>query len=219
MNLSSLDVTGYQGQPVLNTFIAHPEPARHLGIVLPGYRYPADMPPLHYAGRVLLDQGADLLRVEYAYYRTSFQQQPESTQDEWIASDVFAACEAGLSQRSYEEVTLIGKSLGTIAMGHLLSDRRFQNATCIWLTPILTLEWLCSRIEQLRPRSLFVIGTADPFYRPDVLRQLQQATHGQVAVLEGVDHSLEISGDIHQSLLALHQMVEQFQSFLGKATS
>ncbi|HSL46155.1 MAG TPA: alpha/beta family hydrolase [Anaerolineales bacterium] len=214
MNLSSLDVVGYQNQQVPATFIAHPNPANHLGIILPGYRYAAEMPPLHYAGRVLLNQGADLLRVEYAYYRTDFQQRPEHEQDKWISSDVLAACEAGLARRQYEKITLVGKSLGTIAMGHLLSDSRFQKATCVWLTPILTVEWLCSRIEQLHPRSLFVIGTADQFYKPDLLKQLQHATHGQVVVLEGVDHSLELPGDIPQSLRILDQIVQALQTFL-----
>lgn len=218
MNLKSLEVMGYKNQPVPSTFIAHPNPANHLGIILPGYRYPVEMPPLHYAGRVLLNQGADLLRVEYAYYRTDFQQQSESEQDQWITSDVLAACEAGLAQHPYERITLVGKSLGTIAMGHLLADRRFQEAACVWLTPILTVEWLCSRIEQLHPRSLFVIGTADQFYKPDILNRLQHATHGQVVILEGVDHSLEISGDISESLRVLHQMVHAFQAFLGEAT-
>jgi hypothetical protein len=213
-NLSSLDVVGYRSQPVPNTFIAQPEPTEHLGIVLPGYRYSPDMPPLHYAGRILLEAGADLLRIEYAYYRTDFPKQPESEQDRWLAGDVFAACETAFSQRAYENVTLIGKSMGTIAMAQLLADPRFQNATCVWLTPILTTDWLCSRIEQVHPRSLFIIGTADRFYQPEALKRLEEVTGGRSLVLEGVDHGLEIPGDIPKSLLALNQIVEALQEFL-----
>jgi hypothetical protein len=216
MELSSLNVNGYQNQPVPNTFIAHPNPARHLGIILPGYRYPADMPPLHYAGRVLLEQGADVLRVEYAYYRTDFLTHPENEQDEWMSTDVFAACEAGLSQRAYEKITLVGKSLGTIAMGHLLADERFQEAACVWLTPILTVDWLCSRIEKIHPRSLFIIGTADQFYKPDILKHLETVTNGRALVIEGVEHSLETPNSISETLTALHQIVGALQEFLGE---
>jgi hypothetical protein len=174
------------------------------------------MPPLHYAGSILQEQGADLLHVEYTYYRTDFYQHPQSEQDEWISSDVFAACNALLSQHSYEKITLVGKSLGTIAMGHLLSDPRFQKATCIWMTPILTEEWLCSRIEQVHPRSLFIIGTADQFYKPDVLKRLEHVTNGKSVVLDSVIHSLEIPGDIPQSLAVLNQIVQACQKFLGE---
>src|SRR5574342_273278 len=114
-NLSSLNIAGYKNQPVPNTFIAHPNPTKHLGIVLPGYRYAVEMPPLYYAGRILLEGGADLLRIEYAYYCTDFTKHPASEQDQWLASDVSAACEVGLSYRSYEKITFVGKSLGTLA--------------------------------------------------------------------------------------------------------
>jgi hypothetical protein len=218
MELSSLDIVGHKKQPVPNTFIAQPQPTTHLAVILPGYRYPVEMPPLHYAARILLEQAADVLRVEYAYYRTNFLQQSESEQDEWISNDVFAACEAGLSQRSYEKITLVGKSLGTIAIGHLLSDLRFQQATCVWVTPLLTVEWLYSRVEQTRPRSLFIIGTTDRFYKPELLNHLKAVTQGQTCILEGADHGLEIAGDIPGSLAVLHQIVETLQAFLNEGT-
>ena len=216
MELSSLDAVGYQDQRVPNTFIAQAKPTAHLSIILPGYRHSADMPDLHYAGRVLLEQGADLLRVDYAYNQTDFMERPESEQDKWISNDVFAICNAGLSYRSYEQITLIGKSLGTIAMGHLLADSRFQHATCVWLTPLLTVEWLCSRIEQIHPRSLFIIGTSDTFYKPEILRRLENATKGHSLVIEGASHALEIPDDISKSLAALNQIVQSLNNFLNK---
>jgi hypothetical protein len=214
MELSSLDVIGYQNQRVPNTFIIQPKPTPHLGIILPGYRHSADMADLHYAGRILLEQGADLLRVEYVYYQTNFMEQPENGQDKWISNDVFAVCNAGLSYRSYEQITLVGKSLGTIAMGHLLADSRFQSATCVWSTPLLTVEWLRSRIEQTHPRSLFIIGTADKFYKPDILKHLENVTKGRAVVIEGANHGLEIPDDISKSLMALNQIVQALQEFL-----
>lgn len=214
--LRSLDVAGYKNQPVPNTFIFQPKAARHLGIVLPGYRYSPEMAPLYYAGRILLDQGADLLRIEYAYYRTNFRKQPQSEQDKWLSSDVAAACKAAFSRRSYEKITLIGKSMGTIAMGQLLGDPRFQSAACVWLTPLLTLERLCSRIEQIHPPSLFIIGSADQFYKPDILEHLGQVTGGPSLVLEGANHGLEIPGDIPKSLSALSLIVQALQEFLGE---
>jgi predicted alpha/beta-hydrolase family hydrolase len=218
MELRSLDVVGYKNEPIPNTFIAQPGSTKHLGIILPGYRYPAEMPPLYYAAQVLSKQGADVLRVDYAYNRTNFAEQSAAEQEKWISSDVMAACNAALSQRSYEKLTLVGKSLGTLAMGHLLSDKRLQRASCAWLTPILTAEWLCSRIEQLRPRSLFIIGTADQFYDPDLLAHLETVTRGHAMVIEGANHGLEVPGDIGRSLAMLNAIVRAFEEFLRDET-
>ena len=214
INFDSLDVVGYENQRVANTFITQQEPTNHLGIILPGYRYSPDMAPLHYAGHILLGQGADVLRLEYAYYRTDFAERSNNEREERLSSDVFAACNAGLSHRTYEKITLIGKSLGTLAIGHLLNNSRFQQAACVWETPLLTVEWLCSRIEQIQPRSLFIIGTADQYYKPEILQRLERATDGKSLVMENVDHSLEIPGDISGSLTALNQMVQALQGFL-----
>ena len=213
-SLQSLDIRGYQNKSVPNTFIAQPQETNHLGVILPGYRYPVEMPPLYYAARTLLEGGADVLRVEYAYYRTGFKQQPESEQNRWLMSDVLAACNAGLAHRFYDRITLAGKSIGTLAMGSLLADPRFQSATCLWLTPLLTVERLRARIEEACPRSLFVIGTADRFYRPELLAQLERATGGRSLVIAGADHALEIPGDIPKSLDALDQMVAAMGEFL-----
>ena len=216
LNFSSLDVTGYRNQQVPNTLITQPNSTRHLGIILPGYRFPADTAPLYYAGRILLEGGADLLRVEYAYYRTDFMKRSQSEQDQWISSDVFAACKSGLSQRSYEKITLVGKSLGTIAMGHLLADSLFQSAACIWETPLLTVEWLRARIEQTHPHSFFLIGTADKFYQPDILKHLEHVTKGHSLVIDGANHALEIPGDISKSLVVLEQIVQALRAFLNE---
>jgi predicted alpha/beta-hydrolase family hydrolase len=214
MELRSLDIVGYKNQKVPNTFMIQPATTHHLGVILPGYRHSADMADLHYAGRILLEQGADLLRVEYAYYRTDFMGQLDSEQDKWISSDVFAVCNAALSHRSYDQITLVGKSIGTIAMGHLLADSRFQGATCIWSTPLFVGEWLCSRIEQIHPRSLFITGTSDKFYKPDILKHLEHATKGRVIVIEGANHGLEDPDSISKSLTALNQIVQALQEFL-----
>jgi hypothetical protein len=75
---------------------------------------------------------------------------------------------------------------------------------------------LCSRIEQVHPRSLFIIGTADQFYKPDILKHLENVTNGRVVVVEGANHGLEISDSISKSLIALTQIVQGLQEFLDE---
>ena len=100
-------------------------------------------------------------------------------------------------------------------MGHLLADERFHKAACIWFTPIITVEWLRSRIEQIHPPSLFIIGTEDQFYQPELLKQLEKVTGGNSLVIEEIDHSLEIPGDIPKSLMVLNQIVQRLHEFFN----
>jgi hypothetical protein len=79
----------------------------------------------------------------------------------------------------------------------------------------LTNEWLCARIEQARRRSLFVIGTADGYYKPEILQCLVEVTNGQAVVIEGADHGLEVAESIPRSLQGLGRIVRGLQEFLG----
>ncbi len=214
MQITSLRINGYRGDPVPNTFYRQDGEAKHLGIVLPGYRFSVDRAELYYAARILLEQGADVLRAEFAYYETGYAKASESEQYNWLAKDASAVGDAGLAQRPYEKVTLLGKSLGTLAVGRLLGDRRFQGAACIWFTPMLTDEALVRQIEQVKPRSLFIMGTADPYYRPDVLKRLIAATGGHLTLIDGANHGLEVPGSIPASLEALNRIVKDLQDFL-----
>ncbi|MBN1440053.1 MAG: hypothetical protein JW929_11645 [Anaerolineales bacterium] len=214
MEIVSLDVLGYDRRPVPASMIVHPGETDHLGIILPGYRHTVDMPDLHYAGLILQQRGADVLRVEYAYPKTDFRQRPQEEQAKWLAADARAACAAGMRRRKYQKLTVIGKSLGTLALGHLLEDPAFAAAACVWSTPVLSSEWLCAQIRKYRPRSLFIIGTADDFYQPAVLEDLVNATQGDTLVLEKVHHGLEITGDIPGTMEALSKIVEAMQGFI-----
>lgn len=211
-----LQITGYRAEPVPNTFHRQDDEARHVAILLPGVAYTCQMPLLYYPTRLLLALGADVLWVEYAHHRRAdFLALSDSERERWFITDVSAACQAALAQRPYQQITLIGKSMGTLAMGHLLtSDARLVQARAIWLTPLLRNSRLRAQIQQSKPRSLFVIGTADSHYDPAHLAEMQKATGGDVSVIDRGDHSLEIEGDIWRSLQAIEQVMRAIQVFL-----
>ncbi len=103
---------------------------------------PAQMPLMYYPGRLLLESGADVFLVGYNYsQRPDFQSAPVEERDLWLRTDAIAAYQAALAQRNYERVTLVGKSIGTRAIGHLLAtEERLPSLRCVWLTPILRNE-------------------------------------------------------------------------------
>jgi hypothetical protein len=218
ISVSTLDIKGYQHQAVPNTFMRQDRETSHLAILFPGMGYAASMPVLYYPGRILVGQGADLLGLEYDYKRSSFQALSDEEQDRWFFADISAACDTGLAQRSYEQVTVLGKSIGTLAMGHLLTtEPRLQEARWIWLTPLLRNERLRDQIKQIKHRALFVIGSADGHYDLGLLAEVERATGGDSLVIGGANHSLEIEHDIMQTIHALERVLEAIKRFLTES--
>jgi len=216
--IETLDIRGYHDMVVPNTFFRQDQPTSHLAIIYPGIGYTAQMPVLYYPSRVLLARGADVLRAEYAYNRPEFRILSKVEQDQWFHADVMAAYHVALAQRNYRQLTLVGKSLGTLALGHLLSaSAHLSPIRCLWLTPLLRNDQLREQIRRTQHRALFVIGTADPHYDPAYLADVQSATKGRSVTIEGADHSLEIGDDIIQSLHAQARIIEAVEQFLKDA--
>ena len=216
ISFKSLSISDYHGAPLSNTFMHQEQTARQLAIVLPGQGYTAHMPVLYYPTRLLVSRGADVLCVEYDYHRKpAFGKASSVERGRWLFADATAALEAGLAQRAYEQVVLVGKSLGTLAMGHLIAtDARLAQSPCIWLTPLVRDETLRRQIAQVKPGSLFVIGTADSHYDPAGLAQVVEATRGQSLVIEGANHSLETGDNVLESLHAMERVVQAVATFL-----
>jgi predicted alpha/beta-hydrolase family hydrolase len=213
-----LDTAGYQGQPVPNELIRPEGETDHLAILLPGYGYTCDGPLFYYAESLLVHTGANILRVEYAYNKTpGFMQRPEAEWLAWLAADVTAAYRTALAQRPYRELILIGKSLGTLAIAHLLTmDDRFTGPVrAIWLTPAFRLAGLTERMRPITDPSLIVIGDADPHYDEAALTTLAETMRPEVLVVPNADHSLEIEGDIITSIAILGHVTQAIARFLG----
>jgi hypothetical protein len=212
----TLDIRSHRGQAVPNTFFAQNSETHHLAVVFPGLGYTAHMPLLYYPRRLLLERGADVLLVEYDYReRVDFRMPRDPERDRWFFDDVAAACKAGLGQRPYSGVTLVGKSLGTLAMGYLLTeDARLSRARCVWLTPLLRDDRLRAQMRRAGGHSLFVIGTADSHYNPAYLEEVRLASGGESVVIQGADHGLEIEGDTVGSIRAVEQIIRVMQQFL-----
>ncbi|PKO12383.1 MAG: hypothetical protein CVU39_24465 [Chloroflexi bacterium HGW-Chloroflexi-10] len=217
MKSEKLNIGGYQGLPVPNTFFRQENPDNtHLAIVFPGLNYSSKMPGLYYPWQLMRSKGADVLLVEYQYNTSEFQSLPSNIQDEWIKTDAEAVYKIGSALRDYTQITLIGKSIGTLALGHLLeSQSDLRSANWVWLTPILTNKPLLKQLLAIPHRGLFVIGTADRYYDPAVLAQLEWSGGSQSLVLPGADHGFEIPGKPLESLRLLQRMVEELNEFIA----
>jgi pimeloyl-ACP methyl ester carboxylesterase len=168
------------------------------------------MPLLYYPARMLSARGADVLRVDYDYRHTG----PEARGGAF-AADVAATWEAGLAARPYERVTLIGKSLGTLALGQLLATvPNPPPMRSLWLTPLFRDARLRAQAMAIRQPAFFAAGTADPHYDAEALAAVQEATGGEALVIEGANHSLEIEGDVGGSIRILERVMRAIEAFI-----
>jgi predicted alpha/beta-hydrolase family hydrolase len=202
---------------VPNTLLRQDATATRVALLLPGFGYSCDMPLLYYATLLLWNSGADVLRVEYAYHRRpEYRDLPASDQREWLLADAAAALDVVSQQSQYQQLVLIGKSLGTRAMGYLLTEKPPpQEVRAIWLTPLLRDPELRRQMRACAARSLTIIGTADAHYDPDYLRELSAETGIMVVTVEGADHSLDLEGDAVGSIRAMERVLGAIGAFLA----
>lgn len=215
---STLTIPGHQNHPVPNEFLRQDPATDHLAALLPGFAYTCDMPLFYYAETLLLAAGADLLRVEYGYHRRpGYRNLPPSEQRAWLFDDATAALRTALSQRSYQNLTLVGKSLGTLAMGNLLSHPFLPlTIRAVWLTPLLDDDTLYRQIRAHHGPSLIAIGTADPAYNPSLLAVLQQQPNMEIVTIDRADHSLDIPADTPASVQAINEIVRALHALLSQ---
>jgi hypothetical protein len=212
---TSLSIPGYGGEQVPNHFLGQDKDAAKLAVFFPGLGYTCDMPAFYYAQNMLEDS-ADILRVEYAYGpAASFKSIADIEQFAPLFDDAAAVWNAVWSKRPYQTVTLIGKSLGTMAVGQLLAtDQSTPEIQVIWLTPLLRSNRLLRQMQAFRGRSLIVIGTKDPHYDPEILDSLREKPGTELLVIDGVDHGLDIPGDAIGSVEAMRTIVAAIKRFL-----
>jgi predicted alpha/beta-hydrolase family hydrolase len=179
---------------VPNTFFRQETETNHLTMIFPGLNYSCDMPLLYYAAQIILEAGADVLQVKYDYTQAqpSGKVSPLSDRFGSLAEDVILITRIALEQREYKQLTVIGKSLGTLAIPILLqADLSLHPQTCIYLTPILQELVPPHDLIQTCPRNLFVIGTKDRYYDPELIKGFRTSQPDNFMIIEGVNHSLE----------------------------
>lgn len=215
-SIGRLSIVGHDNAPLPHSFIRHERDTSHLAVFFPGLAYGPERPALYYPARLLGEMGADLLRLERLYQDfPGFADMTEGERARVMVTDALSACETALRHREYRRITLVGKSIGTLAMARLLKLMpALRQADCVWLTPILANERLRRMLAEVRPRSLFVIGTADRFYDAGLLQEVEEKTEGRSVVVEGGDHSLEIPGSVAASIRGMEAIIQEISAFL-----
>ena len=173
----------------------------HVAIVLPGQSYGPALPVLRYPALVLRQVGADVRVVEYS----------DPSADDFIQS-VRASVRALAADA--DRVTLVGKSLGTLALAALTSDDVRDDAEAIWITSLFDRPDVAAAAKAKPWRSLYVYGTADPVHDPDAQAAVTATTRGRELAVAGGDHTLEIDGHALATVQAMLDLTRAVLDFV-----
>lgn len=224
-SFSRLPLAGYDRKPLANTYLRQNEPPLQperniLGVMYPGRNYSNQMPLLYYTSTVLLSLGADVLQVDPDYSSPEFENAPQEVQAAWLAGDARSAMDTAIQHGRYNRLVLAGKSLGTIAISHLLAtglpDDMPSDPILIWLTPLLHLPPVVQAAKSYHGPAIFISGTGDPAYNPQALQEIQRETGAEAYLVENADHSLRVPGDPVASIYRMAETMEALQKFLTK---
>jgi pimeloyl-ACP methyl ester carboxylesterase len=196
-------------EPIPHRFLRCAAATDHAALLLPGAEVAFLHPALYYCVIECMRCQADILWVGYGA-RPQFPSLSLAEKAIQAKQDTLDACRA-----------LIGKSLGTLAMCHLLTATLVaMPVQAIWLIPLFQHQDLREQLRQVCVPSLFVIGTRDAHYDPAYVRELRDcyAGKGEALVIEGADHGLEVGAegaDLLGCLLGCLRVLEQVMCAIG----
>ncbi|MEJ6393708.1 alpha/beta family hydrolase [Gymnodinialimonas sp. 2305UL16-5] len=163
-----------------------------LAVILPGLRYTCDRPLLRDVAQVFQSRGCDIARVTFTYDDDpQFMKAEDGLQFDQLAADGRDIIDALLSRQPYDRVWIIGKSLGTLSMGGVLSEGHYspQQVHAIWLTPGLIETPLLDQLLAQPYPSLAILGTEDSSCRADIVDRLSASAHIAFHSISGADHA------------------------------
>jgi dienelactone hydrolase len=133
-----------------------------------------------------------------------------------LLAESSAAIKVAMTQRGYDRVCLLGKSLGSGVIAYLCRrEPHLASARAAYLTPPLGTPFFDPIVSETQQPSYLAIGTSDRFYNVNALEALQSSKPFQTTTVEGADHHMVIPGDLESSLRILQEVVKDVVGFLA----
>jgi hypothetical protein len=204
---------GYRNQPVSFQLIKQNKQASSLAVMLPGRGYTVQGPLFHYSTGVFLNKGFDVLHVNYDYNTVQSESLTLEEEVKQITQDVNSVLDHILIDQPYEDYTLIGKSLGTIALSSIVDRMAFKDAKIVWLTPLLQLDYVMEMMLFSTQNGLCIIGDEDPCFISEKFEKLKEKENMQTLLIPGTEHSLNYSDRPVDSIDVLKKVITKISNF------
>lgn len=191
------------------TLIKQDEESNHLAIILLGLGYTTQAPLLHFTTGIFLNKGSDILHVNYKYSKDEF----SALSEDEFTRDILSVVGPTLERHPYTNFTLVGKSMGTIGLVHLLKLPSFKSARTIWLTPLLQRESVYEGLLHSNNQGIAVIGSDDPCFIKERFEEIRNNQNVTLHLVEGANHGLELKDNILGSIDVLKDVMRIIDDF------
>ncbi len=216
--ISFLEITGFDERKIPNTFLTQPD-AQGVAVIYPGSRYTCQMPLLYFSTELLLAMGYDVLHVNYGYEDSFFDEAP-GTIAKWLHGDAEGALKAAFDAGDYQNLVILGKSLGTRAMAALYENSSHllpMKTKLVWLTPMLKERSLLTTMTAVEHPSLLIAGTDDQeHFDSSAIHVIQKNPRAETLVLKGGDHTLSAPENDENRNTKSHKLIQDYLNRLGK---
>ncbi|ESU33945.1 hypothetical protein G3A_03880 [Bacillus sp. 17376] len=206
-------VAGYNNRPVPFQLIKQNKQTGSLAVMLPGRGYTVQGPLFHYSTGVFLNKGFDVLHVNYDYNTVQSGSLTLEEEIQQITEDVNSVLDQILKDQPYGDYTLIGKSLGTIALSSIVNRKGFEDAKIVWLTPLLQLDYVMDKMLSSTQIGLCIIGDEDPYFIAEKFEKLKDKVNMQTLLIPGTEHSLNYSNRPVDSIDVLKKVITEISNF------
>lgn len=214
MQIRTNSIQGYKEKTIPFTLLSKEKGAKSLAILLPGAGYSVQSPLFHYATGLFLKRGIDVLQVNYQYNDAFYDSFTMDEITKAITHDVHEVIDQVISTDSYDNFFLIGKSLGTIAMSSELKRDVFHSANAIWLTPLLQRKDVSDAMITCKNKSICIIGDADPCYKEDRFKEVNENPVFTTRLISDADHALQYRDDVLGSIDVLKSVIDTLDQWV-----
>lgn len=213
VNILKSNAIGYKNNSVNHQLFQQDQATARLAVMFPGKGYTVEGPLFHYSTGVFLNKGYDVLHVNYDYTTEESNSMELDEHIKQISIDVNAVMDGIVSTSKYDHYTLIGKSIGTIALSSILLRNEFADARIIWLTPLLHLDVVFDKMLSSTQPGLCIIGEEDPCYVRERFKQFETKDHLTSILITGTEHSLNYADRPIESIDVLKRVITEINNF------
>ena len=226
--IERLPILAHDSTPLVNTWRRRTRDGHepHVAIVMPDLEALSPIatdPLLLYTERMLLDLGADVLRLRFPLDPTNVEH-PE-TEDRMLV-DARAALDAAVAQAKYTRITIVAQGMGTRALARLLvespdalghkdaRDRTAKDVRTIWFSPPWKDTTVYDRMLLWKRPALHVIGMLDAHFSKQLQAYLAEKTKAHILAVPRVGQTLDVPGDVDASIASLKATLYATKRFL-----
>lgn len=179
---------------------------KSLVVIFPGTNYSCDRPVLHFARKIGIVKGHDVLCFSYGSDLPWEEKgldivEFEITKCMTIIKDALKA--------THKKIYFISKSVGSIIAGRISEELGYENVKNIFLTPMNeTIPFI------LVSKCSVILGSEDGKLSKENLEIIRQYRDIELVLIEGANHSLEMNTDIEGSLKILEQVAKELMNMI-----